>query len=81
VEQAAFDGITTQVAIRPQITICTDIDGPKKPFPNICDWPDCPKVAVHVVGVVAALRVRAAMCAEHAARFANRGIDDSRPAL
>ena len=66
----------------PQITIRTDIDGREETISEyICDWPDCPQVAVHVVGVVAALRVRAAMCAEHAARFANRGIDDSRPAL
>ena len=67
----------------PQITIRTDIDGRAEETISeyICDWPDCPRVAVHVVGVVAALRVRAAMCAEHAARFANRGIDDSRPAL
>jgi hypothetical protein len=38
----------------------------------ICDWPDCPHAAVEVVAVVRELRLRAAMCAEHAARFAHR---------
>ena len=28
----------------------------------ICDWPDCPDVAVHVVGVVRELRTFVAMC-------------------
>jgi hypothetical protein len=36
----------------------------------ICDWPDCPQPAVHVLGVVRGLRLRAAVCAEHAARIA-----------
>ena len=63
----------------PQITIRTDIDGREEVVSEyICDWPDCPNVAVHVVGVVAALRIRAAMCTQHATRFANRGNDDCR---
>jgi hypothetical protein len=66
----------------PQITIRTDVDGREETVSEyICDWPDCPNVAIHVVGVVRGLRVRAAMCAEHAARFASGENDDSRPAL
>ena len=33
----------------------------------ICDWPDCPNVAVHVAGVVRELALAAVMCQEHAA--------------
>jgi hypothetical protein len=32
----------------------------------ICDMPDCPNVAVHVVGVVRELRTVVAVCAYHA---------------
>ena len=32
----------------------------------ICDWPDCPKLAVHVLGVVRELRAFVAVCPEHA---------------
>jgi len=38
----------------------------------ICDWPDCPNVAVHVVGVVRELRVFVAMCSDHARMLAER---------
>jgi hypothetical protein len=38
----------------------------------ICDWPDCPEVAVHLIAVIPALRLRAMVCREHAARIANR---------
>jgi hypothetical protein len=38
----------------------------------ICDWPDCPNVAEHVLGVVAELRVMAAVCSEHARLLAAR---------
>jgi hypothetical protein len=38
----------------------------------ICDWPDCPHVAEHLLGVVAALRVKVALCAEHARAVAAR---------
>lgn len=37
----------------------------------ICDWPDCPNVATVVVGAVRELRLRSALCAEHAAHLAN----------
>ncbi|MGH9253891.1 MAG: hypothetical protein ACRD3C_04895 [Vicinamibacterales bacterium] len=32
----------------------------------ICDWPDCPNVAEHVLGVLRELRAFAAVCPEHA---------------
>jgi hypothetical protein len=31
----------------------------------VCDWPDCPNVAEHVLGVVRELRQFAAVCPEH----------------
>jgi len=36
----------------------------------ICDSPDCPNVAVHVVGVVRELRTVVAVCAYHARMLA-----------
>jgi hypothetical protein len=38
----------------------------------MCDWPDCPNVAVEVVGGLRELRVRVAMCAEHVSRLAKQ---------
>jgi hypothetical protein len=38
----------------------------------ICDMPDCPNVAVHVVGVVRELRAFVAVCADHARMLAER---------
>ncbi len=62
----------------PQVTIRTVVDGREETLTEyICDWPDCPNVATTVVGLVRELRIRAVMCAEHAARFANRGPLDS----
>jgi hypothetical protein len=63
----------------PQITLRTVVDGREESLTEyFCDWPDCPNVAVHVVGVVRELRLRAAMCAEHATAFANRARNDAR---
>jgi len=63
----------------PQVTLRTIVDGREETISEyICDWPGCPHVAVHVLGVVRELRLRAAMCAEHAARFAKRSDDDAR---
>ena len=64
----------------PQVTLRTIVDGNEETVSAyICDGPDCPEVAVHVVGVLRGLRLRAAMCADHAARFANQrdAADDS----
>ena len=38
----------------------------------ICDWPDCPNVAEHVLGVVRELRSFAAVCTAHAQMLAAR---------
>ncbi len=63
----------------PQVTIRTIIDGREETLSEyLCDWPECPNVATEVVGVVRELRIRAAMCAEHAAIFASRANKDSR---
>ena len=63
----------------PQVTIRTIVNGREEILTEfLCDWPDCPNVAVHVIGVVRELRIGSAMCAEHAARIANRGNNDSR---
>lgn len=61
----------------PQVTIRTVVNGCEEVLSEyICDWPDCPNVAVQVIGVVRELRLRAAMCAEHAARLAKRNSRD-----
>jgi hypothetical protein len=55
----------------PQLTLRTTVNGREEAISEyICDWPDCPQPAVHVLGVVRGLRLRAAVCAEHAARIA-----------
>jgi hypothetical protein len=38
----------------------------------LCDWPDCPNVAVHVVGVLRELRSFAVVCSDHARMLAER---------
>jgi hypothetical protein len=63
----------------PQVTLRTIVDGREETISQyICDWPDCPHPAVHVVGGVRELRIRAALCAEHVARIARRADDDAR---
>ena len=42
-----------------------------------CDWPDCPNVAAHVVGVAREIRLVSAVCDEHAAMLEGRNRDDS----
>jgi hypothetical protein len=55
----------------PQVTLRTTVDDREETLTEyICDWPDCPNAAVHVLGVVRELRLRAAVCAEHAAQLA-----------
>lgn len=44
----------------------------------VCDWPDCPNVAVHVVGVVKELGILSVVCEEHAPKFTRRAADDDR---
>ena len=38
----------------------------------MCDWPDCPNVAEHVLGCVREIRAFAAVCTEHAKLLAAR---------
>jgi hypothetical protein len=38
----------------------------------ICDWPDCPNVAEHVLGVLRDLRAFSVVCTHHAAIIAQR---------
>ena len=38
----------------------------------LCDWPDCPEVAVHAVGIIRELRAITVMCAEHAAHITHQ---------
>jgi hypothetical protein len=64
-----------------RVTIKTgiaDVDGREEVLTEyLCDWPDCPNVAVHVMGVVKDIRAAVVVCAEHysrmrAARGANK---------
>ena len=56
----------------PQATLRITVDGREETISEyICDWPDCPHAGIHVFAV-AALRLRAVICAEHAARIADR---------
>lgn len=67
----------------PQVTLRTVVGGREETISEyICDWPGCPRPAVHVLGVIPALRVRAAVCAEHAppaAAGADHSVDHHRP--
>jgi hypothetical protein len=55
-----------------------DVDGREEVLTEyLCDWPDCPNVAIHVMGVVKDIRAAVVVCAEHhsamtAARVANK---------
>jgi hypothetical protein len=65
--------IKAKVSAVPQVTIRNIVDGREETLTEyLCDWPDCPNVAIHLVGVVRELRIRAAVCAEHVAHIANR---------
>ena len=62
----------------PQVTIRTTVDGREETLSEyLCDWSDCPNVAVEVIGVVRSLRLRAAVCAEHAALLQSRRSNNS----
>jgi hypothetical protein len=41
----------------------------------ICDWPNCPNVAMEVIGFARELRLYTAFCAEHVARIAKKECD------
>ncbi|HKF66536.1 MAG TPA: hypothetical protein VKB36_08405 [Vicinamibacterales bacterium] len=64
----------------PQVTIRTTVSGREEAVSEyLCDWPDCPNVATELIGVVRDLRLRSAMCAEHAARVRVSRDYDARP--
>jgi hypothetical protein len=64
----------------PQVTIRTTVNGREESVSEyLCDWPDCPNVAVEALGVVRELRMCLAVCKEHAALLANRGTKDLDP--
>jgi hypothetical protein len=60
----------------PVVTIRTgiaDANGGEETLSEyLCDFPDCPNVAVHVVGVARELNMSLAVCVEHAARLESR---------
>ena len=59
----------------PQVTLRTTVDGHEESISEfICDWKDCPNVAVEVVGVIRELRAATMMCAEHAVEFRRRQV-------
>ncbi|MGH9901895.1 MAG: hypothetical protein ACRD68_08810 [Pyrinomonadaceae bacterium] len=59
----------------PLVTIRTDVtdaDGGEETISEyLCDCPDCPNIAVHVVGVVRDLNTGLAVCSDHAALLVN----------
>jgi hypothetical protein len=54
----------------PQVTIKTGMTGPdgrdEELCEYLCDWPDCPNIAEHVVGCVKELGLSVAVCEQHA---------------
>ena len=45
----------------------------------LCDWPDCPNVAEHLLGFARELRQVAAICREHAQKLRERASPNGRP--
>lgn len=57
----------------PNVTLRTVVDGREETISEyICDWADCPNVAVEVIGVIRELRLASMVCAEHAALIKRR---------
>jgi hypothetical protein len=62
----------------PQVTIRTgaDADGREETLTEyLCDWADCPNIAVEVLGFSRELRTAIVFCAIHAAQIKAR-VDD-----
>ena len=53
----------------PQVTIKTGILGPdgreEELSEYVCDYPNCPNIAKHLLGAIVELRARAVVCDEH----------------
>jgi hypothetical protein len=65
--------------IMPRVALRIDVGGQEETLAEyICDWPDCPNVAVEVVGAIRELRRMAVVCAEHAARLNGRAANEPR---
>jgi hypothetical protein len=57
----------------PQVAIRLTVNDREETISEyICDWPDCPNVAVEVVGVACELRLVTVVCTEHAREFRNK---------
>jgi hypothetical protein len=58
-------------SVMPQVTIEAGfiaLDGHEERLTEyLCDWPDCPNIATHVLGCVREIGIRVAVCEEHAA--------------
>jgi len=61
----------------PLVTIRTDLtdadDGEETISEYLCDHPNCPNTAVHVVGVLRELNLAFVVCTEHHRQIENRG--------
>jgi hypothetical protein len=66
-----------RVAAMPRTTIRTGFvrdDGTDVVLEEfLCDWPDCPNVAEHVLGALVELRTMAILCSMHMAELQERG--------
>jgi hypothetical protein len=57
----------------PIVTIRAVVDGREEILTeHLCDWPDCPRAAVEVIGFVRELKLATAYCAEHAVEIRKR---------
>jgi hypothetical protein len=58
----------------PAVTLrTTRADGKEETLTEyICDWPDCPNIAEHFLGVLREIRAVSALCPAHAAMIADR---------
>jgi hypothetical protein len=62
----------------PRVTLRAVINGREESISEyMCDWSDCPNIAVEVVRFVRELRICTVMCAEHAAMYAKQAQKDS----
>ncbi len=57
----------------PQVTIKTGLTAPdgreEELTEYLCDYPNCPNFAVHVLGCLTELRLMAAVCEVHASKL------------
>jgi hypothetical protein len=60
----------------PRVTLKTGIaapDGREEELSEyLCDWPDCPNIATHVLGCIREFGLSAVVCDHHAAGSAGR---------